>query len=67
MANQLLCGEIAAQNGFVADNRALDGGIRLCQRNQRIDFSQVGVVALVQPGAGGDLQPQLSGNPRDGR
>ena len=55
---------LAAENGFVADDDAVDVAVALGKADRRLDLALVAIGILVDPGADGDLQAELGGDRR---
>ena len=55
---------LAAEDGFVADDDAVDVAVALGEADRRLDFALVAIGILVDPGADGDLQAELGGDRR---
>ena len=55
---------LAAENGFVADDDAVDVAVALGEADRRLDLALVAIGILVDPGADGDLQAELGGDRR---
>ena len=55
---------LAAENGFVADDDAVDVAVALGKVDRRLDLALVAIGILVDPGADRDLQAELGGDRR---
>ncbi len=55
---------LAAEDGFVADDDAVDVAVALGERDRGLDLALVAVGVLVDPGADGDFEAELGGDRR---